>query len=179
MNQIDKDECVEVGYIQKPHGIKGEVIFMFNRDFEETFEEIDFLFIEVDGGLVPFFIADDGFRFRNDESAICKFDDVNSQEKAKELVGCKVFVTNEEVIESDHLEVNSVLIGMKAIDLKFGEIGIISRVDDYSGNLVITVDYLRSEVLIPLSDEIITSVNEEKREIHLDCPNGLIDIYLE
>jgi len=33
--------------------------------------------------------------------------------------------------------------------------------------------------LIPLSDEIITSIDEEKRELYLDCPTGLIEIYLE
>jgi len=52
-------------------------------------------------------------------------------------------------------------------------------VDDFSGNLVITVDHPRAEIMIPLSDEVITSVDEEKREMHLDCPNGLIEIYLD
>ena len=60
MNQINKNDCVEVGYIQKPHGLKGEVILVFDKEFEETFEELEFLFIEVDGGLVPFFIEDEG-----------------------------------------------------------------------------------------------------------------------
>ena len=68
---------------------------------------------------------------------------------------------------------------MRIFDAKFGDIGLISRVDDFSGNLVITVDHPRAEILIPLSDEVITSVDEEKREMHLDCPNGLIEIYLD
>ena len=179
MDQINIDECVEIGYVQKPHGIKGELVLIFGKEFEETFDGIDCLFIEVDGGLVPFFIANEGFRFKSSESAICKFDFVDSQEKAKALVGCKIFVPDEEVIETDQREVDSFLIGMKTFDVRFGEIGTISRVDDYSGNLVITVDHPRAEVLIPLSDEIITSINEEKRELHLDCPTGLIEIYLE
>ena len=178
MNQINIDECVEVGYIQKPHGIKGELVLQFAKEFEETFEGIDCLFVEVDGGLVPFFIADEGFRYKSSESAICKFDFVDSQEKAKALVGCKIFVLDEEVIETEHKEVNSVLIGMRTFDARFGEIGLISRVDDYSGNLVITVDHQKAEILIPLSDEIITSIDEEKRELYLDCPTGLIEIYL-
>ena len=179
MDQINIDDCVEIGYIQKPHGIKGELVLIFGKEFEETFEGIDCLFIEVDGGLVPFFIADEGFRFKSSESAICKFDFIDSQEKAKSLVGCKIFVPDEEVIETDQREVDSFLIGMKTFDARFGEIGTISRVDDYSGNLVITVDHHKTEVLIPLSDEIITSINEENRELHLDCPTGLIEIYLE
>ena len=179
MSQINKDDCVAVGYIQKPHGLKGEVILMFEKEFEETFDDLEFLFVEVDGGLVPFPIEEEGFRFKTDESAICKLEFVDSITQAKELVGCKVYVFDHEIIESEDQGVESTLIGMRAYDEKFGDIGLISRVDDFSGNLVITVDHPRAEIMIPLSDEVITSVDNEKREIHLNCPNGLIEIYLE
>jgi len=95
------------------------------------------------------------------------------------LVGCKVYILDNEVIESEDQGVESTLIGMRVYDAKFGDIGLISRVDDFSGNLVITVDHPRAEILIPLSDQIITSVDNDNREIHLSCPNGLIDIYLD
>jgi 16S rRNA processing protein RimM len=179
MSQINKDDCVEVGYIQKPHGLKGEVILVFEKEFEETFEELEFLFVEVDGGLVPFSIEDEGFRFKTDESAICKLEFVDSLTKAKELVGCKAYVFDDEVIESEDQGEVSTLIGMRAYDEKFGDIGLISRVDDFSGNLVITVNHPRAEIMIPLSDNIIVSIDDDKREIHLSCPNGLIEIYLE
>ena len=118
-------------------------------------------------------------RFKNDESAICKLSFIDSIEKARDLIGSKVFVFEQEVIESDDQGVASALIGMTAFDTKFGKIGMISRVDDFSGNLVITVIHSKGEVMIPLSDEVILSVDEHKREIYLDCPNGLIEIYLE
>jgi 16S rRNA processing protein RimM len=179
MNQIFKSECVEVGYIQKPHGLKGEVILAFEQEFGETFEDLELILVDIDGGLVPFFIEDEGLRFKNDESAICKLSFIDSLTSAKELAGSKVFVFENEVIESDDQGVASALIGMIAFDAKFGRIGIISRVDDFSGNLVITVNHPQAEIMIPLSDEVISSVDEEKREIVLNCPNGLIDIYLE
>ena len=179
MNQFDKGDCTAVGYIQKPHGLKGDLILVFEKEFEESLEEIDLVLVEVDGGLVPFFIEDDGFRFKTDESAICKLELVDSLTKAKELVGCKVYIFDHEIVESEGQGVESTLIGMRSYDAKFGDIGLISRVDDFSGNLVITVDHPQAEILIPLSDEIITSVDNDNREIHLSCPNGLIDIYLE
>ena len=152
---------------------------IFEKEFEETFEDLEFLLVEVDGGLVPFSIEDEGLRFKTDESAICKFEFVDSLTKAKELVGCKVYVFDHEIIDSEDQGVASTLIGMRAYDEKFGDIGLISRVDDFSGNLVITVDHPRAEIMIPLSDNIITSIDDEKREVHLRCPNGLIEIYLE
>jgi 16S rRNA processing protein RimM len=179
MGQINKDDCIAVAYIQKPHGLKGEVVLIFDKEFEENFEELEFFFIEVDGGLVPFPIEDEGLRFKTDETAICKFEFVDSLTKAKELIGCKIHVMAHEITESEDQGVVSTLIGMRAYDKKFGDIGLISRVDDFSGNLVITVNHPRAEILISLSDEVITSIDEEQREIHLNCPNGLIEIYLE
>lgn len=179
MNQISKSDFIEVGYIQKAHGLQGEVILAFEQEFEETVEDIEWIFVEIDGGLVPFLIEGEGFRFRNNESAICKLRFIDSMIKAKELIGCKVFVPENEIIESEDQGVVSTLIGMTAFDAKFGEIGLISRVDDFSGNLVITVNHKQAEIMIPLSDEAISSVDEAKREIHLVCPDGLIDIYLE
>ena len=179
MSQINKSDCVEVGYIQKPHGLKGELVVAFDKEFSETFEEAELLLVEVDGGLVPFFIEDEGLHFKSDESAICRLEFVDSLNKAKEMVGCKVYVFEQEVIDSQEQGAASILIGMTAFDEKFGEIGLISRVDDFSGNVVITVDRNQSEILIPLSDNVIVSVDEDKREIHLSCPNGLIEMYLE
>ena len=179
MIQINKEDCVEVGYIQKPHGLKGEVILAFGQEFEETLEELEFLFVEVDGGLVPFHIEDEVLNFRTDERAICKLEFVDTLSKAKDLVGCKVYVFDHAIIDSEDPAVTSTLVGMRIFDAKFGDIGLISRVDDFSGNLVITVDHPRAEIMIPLSDEVITSVDEEKREMYLNCPNGLIEIYLD
>ena len=179
MNHLSKSDCVEVGYIQKPHGLKGEVVLAFEQEYSETFDDLDLLFVEVDGGLVPFFIEEESLRLRNDQSAICKLNFIDTLSQAKELVGCKVHVFEYELIDSADQGVASTLIGMIAFDAKFGEIGMIERVDDFSGNLVITVNHPRAEIMIPLSDNVITSIDEQKREIYLDCPNGLIDIYLE
>jgi len=178
MYPINRDDYEEVGYIQKPHGLKGEIILIFDNDFLETIEEVEVLFIEINGGLVPFFIEDEGFRFKTDESALCKFELVDSLTKAKELVGCKVYVFEDEVIDFEDMEESSTLIGMRAYDAKFGDIGIVSRIDDFSGNRVITVENPKSEIMIPFSDEVITMIDEEKREIHFNCPNGLIELYI-
>jgi 16S rRNA processing protein RimM len=179
MLQIDKMDCSAIGYIQKPHGIKGEVVVVFDDGSSDAYDSLVYFFVELDGGLVPFFISDEGLRFRNNESVIVKFDFVDSQEKAKELAGCNLFVLNSDLIEPESPEIHSELIGMNVIDNKSGELGKIIRIDDFSGNVVITVAHPRAEILIPLSDDIITGIDDKKRKIFLTCPDGLIEIYLE
>ena len=48
-------DVYRIGRIGKPHGVKGEMNFMFTDDvFDRT--DSDYLIIEVEGLLVPFFI---------------------------------------------------------------------------------------------------------------------------
>lgn len=177
MEQIEKGKCTEVGFIQKPHGLKGDVIIIFDSQFEEVAESFENYFIEINGGLVPFFVSEDGVKYRNNESLIIKFDYIDNQDKAKELSGCKIFVPIDDLTESAAEDLHS-LIGMNVIDEKEGELGIITALDDFSGNIVITVAHSKSEILIPLSDEIIKEIDEKNKKIYLECPEGLIDIYL-
>lgn len=179
MKTIDKNDFTPIGFIQKPHGLKGETILFFDENHEETLEDAETLFIEIEGGLVPFFISEEGLRFRTADSAIIQFDELDSQEKARELSGCKVYVPNEEIVEMEDNDEIAYLIGFKVFDSQRGEIGPIIHYNDFSGNIVITVQHPKAEILIPLSQSIIKNMDEEKKELHLDCPEGLIELYLD
>ena len=52
---IKPEEVYRIGRLGKAHGVKGEVSFQFDDDiFDRT--DCDYLILEVDGILVPFFI---------------------------------------------------------------------------------------------------------------------------
>ena len=51
------DACFQLGYIVKTHGIKGQVVAFFDVDFPEDYEDLESVFLEQKGRLVPFFIA--------------------------------------------------------------------------------------------------------------------------
>ena len=40
------------------------------------------------------------------------------------------------------------------------------------------IDFNGTELLIPFVDNYIQSIDNEKKEIHLQTPNGLIDLFL-
>ena len=85
---IKPEEVYQIGRIGKPHGVKGEMNFMFTDDvFDRT--DSDYLIIEVDGILVPFFIEE--YRFRSEETALLKLCDIDTQEQARQFTNCNVF----------------------------------------------------------------------------------------
>jgi 16S rRNA processing protein RimM len=176
METIPKSNCIKVGYIKKTHGIHGELIIRFDEEFYETLEECPPIFLEIDNLLVPFFISDEGLRLKSAESAIVQLDWVDSEKKAKELCGLSVYVGQDDVVEfEDELSANA-LIGFQLFDETLGLIGQISEVHDYAGNMLLLVDYQGKESLIPLNDDLILRIDEDKREIELRLPDGLFDL---
>ena len=165
-----------MGFIRKPHALGGEVEIVFEQNMDLTLEEAEWLFLEIENGLVPFYIVDEGIRFKSTTTALIQFEDVDSQEAAKNITGCEVYVFQDDVIYDEEDNNPSYLLNFKVSDQEKGDLGIVTEVNDYSGNLVITVEKAGNEIILPLSDELIVSMDEEKRELVLDCPEGLIDL---
>ena len=173
METIPKTDCEKIGFIRKTHGIHGEVVLEFEEQYEFSVENAERFFVELEGLLVPFFISDEGLRFRSGKSAIVKFDWVDSESYAKRLVGNGVYLYQNEV-EEMHEHRTSFLQGFTLFDEKIGEVGIIDEMDDYAGNIVLTVNFKGNELLVPYNEDILIDLNEEKKTITLQLPDGLI-----
>lgn len=172
---IKQENVYKIGKIGKPHGVNGEVGFMFDDDvFDRT--DTDFLILEIDGILVPFFI--DEYRFRGSNTALVKFCDIRTQEAARELTGCDVFFLRE-LADNDEDTVSwAQIIGFHIIDNNTGNsVGEIKSVDNSTINTLFEVSAEDGKIfLIPASEELIAEVNTADREIRVNLPQGILDI---
>ncbi|HWS01320.1 MAG TPA: ribosome maturation factor RimM [Prolixibacteraceae bacterium] len=179
MNPLDIQDFFSIGTIIKPHGLKGDVVIEVEEGFEEVLEESEYLLVEVEGGLVPFFITEEGINFRTPTTLCLAFDDLDTAEKVRRYCGCKIYLHKDENIGQDTANEFSELLGVTVFDKLRGRLGKIVRVDDFSGNVVLTIEYGSHEILIPLSEKLIIQFDEVQQELYLECPEGLIDLYLE
>jgi len=62
------------------------------------------------------------------------------------------------------------------IDKTLGNIGMITNVDDFAGNIVLTVLYKGEELLIPYNENLLVDSDESQKTITLQLPEGLIEI---
>ena len=175
METIPKIDCEKIGFFRKTHGVFGELVLEFEPQFEMSIENADRFFVELEGLLVPFFVLEDGFRFKTDNSAILSFDRVDSEKFAKRMVGCAVYLFKTEIIVSPDELGDSELVSYLLIDETLGEIGVIEHEDNYSGNIVLTVNFKGKELLVPFNEDFLLSLDKQKKIIKLRFPEGLLE----
>lgn len=171
-----KDEAFYIGYITKTKGLKGEVQLYFEfEDYQQL--DLDVLFIEMNGKLVPFFVA--AHKLQTNQTGTFYFDDVDHIDKAQPLVKKKVYMPLSKKPEREDDEFYYTdLKGFIAIDETLGELGEIIEVNEYPQQFVATVHYKNRDVLFPLNEDFIIEIDDEENTLHLDLPEGLLDIYL-
>lgn len=168
-------DVFKIGRIGKPHGVKGELQMQFSDDvFDRT--NADYVFLEIDGLLVPFFIEE--YRFRSDSLVLMKFNDIDTTERARELTGCDVYFPRE---HSDNDAENiswAEIIGYNVVDSSNGKsIGTIRSVDDSTTNILFSVvNDDGKEYLLPVNNDLIEDINKESKTIIMHIPNGLLSL---
>lgn len=191
---IRPEEVFKIGHISRTHGVKGEVEIQFTDDpFDRG--ELDYLVFEMDGIMVPFFFSE--YRYKGGHNALFTFEDIDSEEKARRLVGISVYypkaeaarIAQEAAEEGEEMDLSSLraLTGYRvfAIDeeessedeLATYDLGEIIHVDDSSMNTLITVvDDEDEERLLPLHTDFIVEIDPAERTLLLDIPLELLEI---
>ena len=168
---IRQEEVYKIGKLGKAHGVKGEISFLFDDDvFDRT--DADYLVLDIDDIMVPFFIEE--YRFKTDDNALIKFEGIDTQERARELTGCDVYFPRE-LAESDEEHLSWAAIrGFELIDANTGKsAGRIASVDDATINILFE---LEDGKLIPASEELITNVDTKKQQIFINLPEGILEL---
>lgn len=168
---IKREDVYKIGRLGKAHGVKGEVSFQFDDDIFDT-TDADYLILEIDGILVPFFMEE--YRFRNDSLALVKFCDVDTQQRASELTGCDVYFPRTLAEESEGQLSLSSLVGFDIVEASNSKVvGKIAAIDDTTQNILFELEDGR---LIPASNELITNIDTNRQQIIMQIPTGLLEI---
>ena len=171
------EEAFYVGYVTKTRGLKGEVQIFFEFDEYEQLT-FDVMFADMNGKLVPYFVAD--AKLQANKTGYFNFDDVDHIDKAQPLLKKKLYLPLNLMPERDENEFfYTDLKGFTAVDKSLGELGEILEVNEYPQQFIATVLYQQTEILFPLNEDFIVEIDDEEKILTLDLPEGLLDVYLE
>ncbi|MFT4678654.1 MAG: 16S rRNA processing protein RimM [Litorivivens sp.] len=161
-----------VGKVLKPHGYKGDLTVYVDEEIIDDYETLELLFIDHDGSDIPFKITEIAPKGKNQFKVTLL--GVTDEASAKKLVGRTVAVADKHASEP---EVDPI-IGCTVIDEVHGVLGKVTELITIQGNNLLQVESEDNSLLIPDNENVVFEVNEEKREVRVKCPEGLIDLNL-
>lgn len=110
------------------------------------------------------------------------FDSIGNRTDAEKLENHFCLVRTSDLPEGFADQQGNNLIGFKIVDADGSLIGMVAGLEENPAHALLVVDRSASksqpadEVLIPLVDEFLISIDEEAREIRVSLPDGLLDL---
>jgi len=191
------EELELIGRFGKAHGALGEITLHTALD-DETLLAAPFLAVAIDGIPTPFFIEE--LRRKNSKSLYLRLDNVATEAQALRLAGRDCFIAKDSLSPltgdsfsprtgdslsphtSDSLSTREAISTPELLTAPTvrtspdgAPIGTLSSVDETTINTLLIVETADgSEALIPAA--FITGVNNEKNEIYVSLPDGLLEL---
>ncbi len=175
---MKKEACFYLGKIVKKYSYKGELLAKLDTDEPDLYNNLDAVFIDLRGNLVPFFI--ESSQLHKSDLLRLKFEDVDSEADADALIKTELYLPLELLpkLEGNKFYFHEI-IGFTVTDVNYGNIGAIQSVNDSTAQSLFVIDRDGTEVLIPMNDEFIEKVDKTNKTILVNTPEGLIDLYLD
>lgn len=175
---MKKEDCFYLGKIVKKYSFKGELLAKLDTDQPELYDNLEAVFIDLRGHLVPFFI--ESSQLHKSNLLRLNFEDVNTEGDADALINSELYLPIDVLpkLEGNKFYFHEV-IGFTIKDKNFGVVGILKGINDSTAQALFEIDRDGIEILIPMNDEFIDKVDRKNKTIIVDTPEGLIDLYLE
>jgi len=173
---MDKKDFYYLGKITKLFGYKGEVIFYFDVDDVTEYRNLDAVFIDVNGALIPFLI--EKLRLHQGSTAVVRIQDVEDIEAAQRLINAELYLPLSTLPKLDGKKFYfHEIIGYTVVDAEAGVVGVVEEVNDQSAQALLVIKEGYREVLFPIVDELIDRLDRKEKKIYVRFPEGLLDLY--
>jgi len=169
------DEFYYLGKITKLFSFKGELVFFFDVDDVSEYYDIENVFIDINGDVIPFFI--ERINFKNNNATV-KLQDIDTESDAKRMLNAKLYmpISTLPKLEGNKFYYHEV-IGFDVFDATDGRVGVIESINDQAAQALFEIKDGYTEILLPIVDDFIESIDRENKRVNVKFPDGLLDIY--
>lgn len=168
MKSINRNDFIEIGTITRVHGTRGELKTALLGTY--TFKE--WAFLEIKGKPVPFLITS---VIGSADEPILKLEGIDSPDQASRFLGMAVLKLGKGS-KAKGKKLDDSIVGYAIMDEERGLIGTVEDVMELPQQLLLQTQYNGTELLIPAVDEIILSIDDKKKVIQVNLPDGILDI---
>ena len=166
---------LNIGKFVATFGLKGELVLQHHLGKKTSLKDLEAIFIEEQkDAMLPYFI--ETTRIKNEQEIFVKLDGINTKETAQKLVQKQLWLKEEDFHKYAGKSAPISLLGFHVID-KGTDLGEITGVIEQPHQLLCRIEREGKEILIPLHEETLQKMDNKKKQVHVDLPDGLLDIY--
>ena len=169
-----QDNLKEIGHFSRLHGYSGKLVISFINETPSILTKKIIIWLNISGIMTPYKIQE--IQQLNKNKLVLTLLNVNKN-KAEELKNKSVFINPKDVdLTEEKFDKNNIT-GYDLFSNEEENLGKVSAVIKIKNNNLIQIYINETEVLLPFSEKTILVLDHSKKQIKLDIPDGLIELY--
>jgi len=170
------EQYFSIGQIVGTFGLNGEVVLKHNLGKKTSLKGLEVLFIEeAKDKFIPYFITSS--KIKNEAEVYLGIEGFATKEAAKKINAKKVWMRAEDFQKYAAKSAPVSLIGFTMFNGD-EELGVIDEVIEQPLQILCRLEIKGKEVLIPLHEETIRNIHQKKKQVVVELPDGLLEVYL-
>lgn len=169
-------EYFKIGKLVTAFGLKGELVLKHNLGKKTSLKGLKALFVEErKAAFIPWFV--EATRIKGEDDLYIKLQGVDTREQAIKLTQKEAWLPE---ADFKKYSAKSSPINFLGYDIVENEkvLGKITEVIEQPHQVLCKIDINGKEAYIPLHEETIRRIDKKKRQVIVELPEGLLEIYL-
>jgi 16S rRNA processing protein RimM len=169
-------EYFKIGKLVAPFGLKGEVILQHSLGKKTSLKGLTALFLEEGKErFIPYFLTEG--RIKTGEETYLKFEGIDTREAAVTLTRREAWLAAPDFQKFSAKSSPINLLGYEVVE--GGKVlGVVLEVIEQPHQVLCRIEIDGKEVLIPLHEETLLKTDAKKKQVIVELPEGLLEIYL-
>lgn len=169
-------EYFKIGKLVAVHGLKGELLLKHELGKKTSLKNLQAIFIEdKKDSFLPWFV--ESAKIKSEEETYLKLEGIDTREAAAKLAQKEVWLPETDFKKFVAKTAPVSLLGYTIIN-ESEPIGEILEIIEQPHQLLCRLEIKGKEVLIPLHENTLQKIDHRKKQILVQLPEGLLDIYL-
>jgi len=171
MLEPKESQYVAIGRIARSHGMDGTVMVIPAMDDPALFEHVDLIrFKNARGDLIPARIESVRKQQKNKRlTFFVKFEHIASRNQAEAVKAVELYIAKSSLSNSTEDRAAALWIGFEIADENGRKAGVVDEILNSAAHPILIVRSNAKELLIPVVDEYVTSIDEEFKTVN--CKN--------
>jgi 16S rRNA processing protein RimM len=169
-------EYFKIGKFVAVHGVKGELVLKHELGKKTSLKGLKAIFIEErKNSFLPWFV--ENTKIKSEQEVFLKLEGVATREAAAKLTQKEVWFTeaDRKKFAAKSSPIN--LLGYTIIYEKKG-LGAVLEIIEQPHQMLCRIEINNKEVLIPLNEDTLQKIDDKRKEVIVNLPEGLLDVYL-